>query len=123
MNKKNLLMLGGGAVVVGVLAMYAITRKQPPSATAAPVAGVAQSLGIPPYPSNPIPPAPINISDAPVFQTINIMPTRQTIPPMNADDCKCCATGVGQGADLTPAQLAWWAANVGSSGRVHFSTR
>ncbi len=107
MNKKNLLMLGGGAVVVGVLAMYA----------------VAQSLGIPPYPSNPIPPAPINISDAPVFQTINIMPTRQTIPPMNADDCKCCATGVGQGADLTPAQLAWWAANVGSSGRVHFSTR
>lgn len=117
LDKKQLLIFGGGALVVGVAAMYAIKRSAPTSAAGTqPQATPANSMGVPSMPVASIQPAPINIDETPYYQTVNITPPpiRNQIPKQKScppkDDCGCSG-GFGPGAVMSDSQLTAYVTN------------
>lgn len=111
MDKKQLLILGGTIVAGGAAFFYLSRNGGGVAVGASPV-----PAGVPSMPVPSITPTPFNITDAPVYQTINFPSSRDLVQPDSPNDsCGCggaCESGLGVGAVLPKDQLDAWAAQV-----------
>ena len=116
MTTKEMLYAGGGVVVLGALAMYAIRRSNGGGYSQVPAA--VQALGVPTQPIPSIAPPPINVADTPYFQTFNFPAQRQPSPTPPDTACPCrdkCSSGLGIGPVLSPARVGIWSSNIARS--------